>query len=357
MMKKINSIVSVLALVFVLAACHKDDAPNVDNTPVVKGLYVLNEGSFFGNNTTITKYDLNSGAASTDFYASVNGSGLGDTGNDMLVYGSKVYIVMNVSSYVRVADATTMTSIREIPFETSAGAVDRQPRYAVPYKNKVLVSSYDGTVAVIDTTSLAIDRFITVGTNPEQMVIVDNNLYVANSGGLSAVFDSTVSVIDLATFTETRKITVGVNPGSITADNAGNLYVGCSGDYADVHGSLVKVSTQTGSILKSADTTVGKIRFYDGKLFVTGGYYGQPYVRTLNTEDFAQSGANFVSDGTVITTPYGLNVDPLTGDVYVGDAKDFQSSGSLFCFDKTGKKKFSFSTAPGLSPNTTVIIR
>jgi hypothetical protein len=51
-----------------------------------------------------------------------------------------------------------------------------------------------------------------------------------------------------------------------------------------------------------------------------------------------------------------LDVDLSTGDVYVGDAKDYVSSGEVFCFDKTGKKKFSFSVSPGISPIRTVLI-
>jgi YVTN family beta-propeller protein len=182
-----------------------------------------------------------------------------DTGNDLLLYGED-HIVMNISSYVEVANAFTAVSISKIQFKTPANA-PRQPRYVVGYKNKVLVSSYDGTVAVIDTASLAIEKYITVGSNPEQMVVLGDKLYVANSGGLNPVMDSTVSVIDLNSLAETQKIKVGLNPSAITADNSGNIYVGCTGDYFMVGPKLVKISTATNTVVKSADTAVGKIRF------------------------------------------------------------------------------------------------
>ncbi|MEO6914555.1 MAG: hypothetical protein ABI151_02010, partial [Chitinophagaceae bacterium] len=231
------------------------------------------------------------------------------------------------------------------------------PRFAVGYKNKVLVSSYDGTVAVIDTTSLTVDKFITVGSNPEGMVVSGDKLYVANSGGLNLVMDSTLSVIDLTTMTETLKIKVGVNPGSVTADNAGNVYVACTGDYARIKPKLVKVNTATNTIVKSADTAIGKLRYYDGLLYATGGYLGSSKLRALSTTDFAQTRADFITDGTVLTKPYGLNIDNATGDVYLTDAKNYTSSGEVFCFDKTGKKKFSFSVSPGVSPNTVAIVK
>ena len=204
---------------------------------------------------------------------------------------------------------------------------------------------------------LTIDKFITVGANPEQMVVSGDNLYVTNSGGITPGFDSTLSVISLSSFTETSKIIVGTNPTAITSDGAGNLYVGCTGDYGAIKARLVKVNTATNSIINSADTAVGKIRFFNGLLYATGGYLGSLNVRTLSTTDFSATSSNFVTDGTVVKLPYALNIDDATGDVYVGDAIDYVSSGEVFCFDKTGKKKFSFSVAPGLNPNTVVFIR
>ncbi len=72
---------------------------------VTTGVYVLNEGLLTNDNTTLTYYDFGTGTATTDYYANVNGSGLGDTGNDLLLYGGKMYIVVNESSYLRIADA------------------------------------------------------------------------------------------------------------------------------------------------------------------------------------------------------------------------------------------------------------
>lgn len=355
-MKKIKFSLLVLGVTLIISSCKKDDAPLTPAPKVTTGLYILSEGNFGGNNTTLSYYSFATNTATTDFFANANGSKLGDTGNDLIIYGSKVYIVMNASSYVEVANAFTAKHIAKIDFKTSGGAA-RQPRFVVANKNKVLVSSYDGTVAVIDTASLTVDKYITVGSNPEQMVITGDKLYVANSGGLNLVNDSTVSVVDLGTYTEIKKITVGLNPGSITADDAGNIYVGCTGDYGSHGPKLVKVNTSTGTVTKSADTAVGKIRYFNNLLYATGGYLGSPFVRTLSTTDFKQTSSNFVTDGTTIKVPYGLNIDGDSGDVYVTDAVDYSSSGQVYCFDKTGKKKFSFSVAPGVSPNTVIAIK
>jgi YVTN family beta-propeller protein len=339
------------------ASCKKEDKPVIviPETPI-DGLLVLNEGSFFGNNTMLTYYDAATKTATTDYYRNKNGHGLGDTGNDFIKYGTKLYFVVNVSSYVQVTNSAG-TDIKKIDF-LGVGGVKREPRYIVPYKNKVLVSSYDGTVAVIDTTSLTIDKFITVGSNPEQMAVAGDKLFVANSGGFSyPVFDSTISVVDLASYTEVHKVKVGKNPGAVVADNAGNVYVGCTGNYSTVGPTLVKINAFTHAIIKTVDFPVGKMRFYNGYIYATPGYIGDGKVKKIDPNTLAAVSSNFITDGTAVTSPYGLDLDTETGDVYISDNKNSTVSGEVFCFDKDGKKKFSFATTPGLNPNKVVIVR
>ena len=261
---------------------------------------------------------------------------------------------MNNSGYVAVANVSTAKFIDSISFQS--GGINKGPENIIGNGANVFVSSTDGTVSVIDTTTLAITKSITVGSNPAQLAISGNNLYVSNTGAFG-VYDSTVSVISLSTLTQTSKITVGTNPGCIAADNSGNIYVACTGDYGAIVPSMVKVNTATSAITKSADTAVGTVRFYNNNLYVTGGYLGIANVRVLSTTDFSAIKSNFVSDGTVVTTPYGLDIDETTGDVYVGDAKDYVSAGEVFSFDKNGNKKFSFSTTPSASPIKTVLIQ
>lgn len=355
-MKK-NVLKWALPLTLLIAACNKDDdAPLPPPVASAKGIYVLSEGGFGSNNTKLAFYNIASSSVTGSFFEQQNPSqsaGLGDTGNDMIQYGSKLYILMNVSGNVTVLNASDAKLLSKISFTTGAA---REPRYAIGANGKVFVTCYNGQVAVIDTTSLTVTSTIAVGANPEGITQSGNNLYVANSGGVTPGFDSTVSVISLGSLTQTAKIKVGTNPQSLAADNAGNIYVACTGNYANIKPKLVKLNTVGNTITKSADTTVGKMRFYNNQLFVTGGY-NDSRVRTLNTTDFAATSASFVKDGTTIQTPYGISVDDANGDVYITDAKDYTSPGSVTCFDKDGKKKFSFSVSPGVNPNKVLFIR
>lgn len=355
-MKKIQFSILTLLTILLAVSCNKDEAKQPEKPEVTSGIYILNEGNFGANNTTLTYYDFANQKATTDYYKNVNGSSLGDTGNDMIIYGGKMYIVMNVSSYLEVADAGTARSIKKIDLKDPNGQ-PLSPRYVVSSGKNVFVSCWSGSVAVIDTATLAITKQITVGANPEQMAVSGNRLYVTNSGGITPGFDSTVSVIDLNSLAEISKIKVGKNPATIEADHSGNIYVGFIGDYDNIKPGLVKINTADNKIVQSSALAVAKLRFHDGKLFANGGYLGSPNVQIISTSTLTPSSSNFVTDGTKIGIPYGLEIDPANGDVYVGDMVDYVSPGKVYCFDKEGKQKFSFSVEPGVGPNSIALIK
>ena len=305
-MKKISGYLFAVVFLVLTYSCQKDNPAPVVPPKVTTGVFILNQGLYGANNTTLTYYDFSSQQSSTDFFKNTNGFGLGDTGSDMVIYGGKLYIVINNSGYVAVANALTAKFLDTIGFKNAG--VNRGPENIIAAVGKVFVSSTDGTVAVIDLNSL----------------------------------------------TESTRIKVGLNPGSIAADEANNIYVSCTGNYGSVGPSLVKVDLSTNQVIKTVDSAVGTIRYYNNTLITTGGYLGTSTVGILNPTDLSAIRTSFIIDGTHIQNPYGLDIDPSTGDVYIGDAKDYVSAGQVYCFDKTGNKKFLISVSPGISPIRTV---
>lgn len=358
-MKK-NFLKWLLPIIIVMNACSKNDTG--PNTPVVsaaKGVYVLSEG---GSDTYFGYYNLTTSAFIGNFYKQQNGITLGQLGNDMIQYGSKIYIVMNVTSNVTVINSSNAVLIDTIPFRTVSHA-SKYPRYAIGYKNYVYVtSSSDSSVSVIDTSSLKIIKTISVGPNPEGMVIVGNSLYVANSGGYNFINgpDSTVSVVDLTTQLEIKRIKIGTkNPQNIVANSLGDIYVSGFGNFGSAPASISVISSTTNTVKKelSAGFSYAFLRIYNDIVYFYNNYGSIGTSKLYNTITNTVVRPEFISDGTVITTPYGLNIDEQNGDVYICDAKDYVSSGAVTCFDKDGKKKFSFSITPGVNPNKVLFIR
>jgi hypothetical protein len=309
----------------------------------------LNQGGFNQNNSSLSYYDFDSKSLNPDIFKSVNGRILGDVANDVKVYGSKMYIVVNVSSTVEVIDFKTSKSIKQINLK-NAQNVAMQPRSIIFNKNKAFISCFDGTVAVLDTASLNIEKNITVGNNPEQMAIANNKLYVANSGGLNYPnYDKTVSVIDLNSLIEIMKIPVTDNPTEVAADQYGDVYVKSSGNYNDIKPALTIIDSKTNLIKTKLDNFSGTnmIIVGDNAYFTTN--HGAS-IFNVKTETVQKE--QFISDGTSITSPYGISVNNLTGEVFITDAKDYASRGEVFCFDQNGKKNYSVIT--GLLPSTVI---
>lgn len=348
------------------ASC--DDMEDKPVTSTVEGqitetgtaeIYILSEGLFNLNNSSLTRYSFRTHQLKTNYFSTINKRGLGDTANDIALYGNKLYIVVNVSSTLEVVDFTTGQSIKQIPMRTENGS-SRQPRHIAFHKDKAYVCSFDGTVARIDTTSLEIEATVKAGRNPESLCVQNEKLYVSNSGGLDYTegigVDNTVSVIDLASFTEIKKITVGPNPGCILPDSENFVYVATHGKNiveGDYH--LVKINSHTDEVERVFDEKVMN--------FAIQGNVGYLYNYNYQTEDASikmfnlQTGEtireHFITDGTQIHTPYGIHINPYSGNVYITEAYSYTVTGDVLCFNQKGQLQFRLNRI-GLNPNTVV---
>ena len=73
------------------------------------------------------------------------------------------------------------------------------------------------------------------GLPAEELEVLGEYLYVANSGGYMAPnYDNTVSVIEFEGFRQMQKIPVGINLHRIRADRHGRLWVTSRGDYETI---------------------------------------------------------------------------------------------------------------------------
>ncbi|CAL1517732.1 hypothetical protein MMC2321_01468 [Chitinophaga sp. MM2321] len=351
-----------------LSSCRKEDkiippvitpvdSPAVYN--VVKGFYLLNEGNMGSNKASLDYYDYTKGEYHKNIYATANPTAvkeLGDVGNDIQVYGNKVYAVINVSNKVEVMDATTAKRIKQIDILNC--------RYITFANGKAYISSYAGPVEIdqdapigfvaeVDTATLEITRKVTVGYQPEEMAVVDGKLYVANSGGYRFPdYDRTVSVVDLATFTEIKKIDVAPNLHRLKADSYGDIYVSSRGDYYDEPSALFVIDTKTDQVKKRFDIATSDLCISGDTAYLYGSsfsYDTNDWAITYDRIDVKNETVlqgSYITDGTekIIKMPYGIAVNPVTKEIFVTDAKDFVSPGTLYCFDKNGKKKWSVTT-------------
>ena len=369
----------IAGLSLCLFSCRDEDALLVpkETIPVAQpedkgellGFYLLNEGNMGSNKSTLDYFDFATGEYHRNIYASVNPhvpKELGDVGNDLQIYGSRLYAVINCSNKIEVMCKFTARRIGQINIPNC--------RYIRFHEGYAYVTSYAGPVelnpnytqlgyvAKVDTATLQVVARCLVGFQPDELEIVDfplegglrgAKIYVANSGGyMFPNYESTVSVIDIETFTETKRIEVARNLHRVRADKRGNLWVTSRGDYYTQPSKLYKVDTATDTLKDSLDIAVSHFWLDGDSLYIYGvewSYITMSNTTTYGIVDVAKKeivSRNFITDGTEknIRIPYGIMVNPISKDIYVTDARNYVSPGTLYCFDRNGVLKWSVRT-------------
>ena len=167
-----------------------------------QGMYLVNEGNMGSNKCTLDYLDYVNGYYIRNLYSERNPNvvkELGDVGNDIQIYGSKLYVVVNCSHKVEVLDARTCERITQIDIPNC--------RYIRFYRGNAYVTSYVGPVQIdpnapqgavyrVDTTSLKIDAKVIVGYQPDELEILGEYIYVVNSGGYRAPNDSQIDLAE-----------------------------------------------------------------------------------------------------------------------------------------------------------------
>lgn len=365
--------VALMLAVLPFASCRKGEfvLPSTsievgggDSGGDIKGFFLLNEGNMGSNKASLDYYDYETGIYHVNIYAERNPGvvyELGDVGNDIQIYGNKLYAVINCSHKVEVMDVRTCKRIGQVDIPNC--------RYILFAKGKAYVSAYVGPVAIdpnaqlgavyeVDTASLAVTRKVTVGYQPDELEVLGEYLYVANSGGYRAPdYDSTVSVVEIYGMKQIQKIPVGINLHRIRKDRYGKLWVTSRGDYNTIPSRLYVLDRKDKNskemvVKDTLDIPCSEMYIQGDSLYFYSVEWNKQTERNTVTYGIidVRTGQlvtdHFITDGTEqdIVIPYGICVHPTTGDIYVTDAKNYVSSGVLHCYDRHGKKKWSVRT-------------
>ena len=373
-MKKCALLVFSMVVLAVAAGCQKSETTSRDadlagvNVAVgEKGLFaklfVLNEGNFQKNNSTLDFFRFSDGNYVSDAFGSMNPAvvqGIGDTGNDLALNEGKLWLVMNGSGYVHVLDAFDETLIASIAVP--------DPRYIAFDKSYAYVSSYAGAiyggdevkgkVYRISLSTYKVDGEVEVGCQPEGIAVSGNKLYVANSGGYNYIHENTVSVIDLASFKVSSSVTTASNLHYMASDGQGAVYVSSYGESTwsqDADGNWIQSMSEPMGLYKISGASSSQVKDVhvscmtmcsDGYIYaignaeeLTGGYSNMLYKVSVK-DGSVSSKAISGTDAAKVGNPYGICVAPGTGDIYIADA-DYTGPGKVWCFTKDFKEKWS----------------
>ena len=365
----------IAATLLLLAGCRHEDIIYIpDEVQVsrpeytdITGFFLLNEGNMNSNKCTLDYYDYTTGTYLRNIFPLANPNvvmSMGDVGNDIQVYGNKMYAVVNCSNKVTVMERGTARFIADIEIPNC--------RYIRFHKGHAFVTSYagpvvtdfnddrtklqQGYVARIDTTTLRVLDRCLVGYQPDELEIVDDRIYVANSGGYTpGHYETTVSVIDINAFKEVERIEIAPNLHRVRSDRRGVLWITSRGDHTGkVAPSLTAYDTRKRRVVaRFDDYPVGDMWMDGDRLYTVGEAWNEEEqswtgmaFRVIDTATLTLVNDHFITDGTdtAFQHPYGVAVNPITHDILVTDAMGYITPGWLRCYGQDGVLKWQVRT-------------
>lgn len=354
-------------------ACSDDDEnepsnPNtnqpelpVDPDPVEAVAFILNEGTWGGNNANISMFHPNlEGLGKADLYQEVNGTQLGDLANAMVEEDDNIYVVLNGSKVVNRLDEACKNQA-SYTFPEAEGAprcIDVEDEYAY-------VTQYGGQVSKLNIKDMTLAGTFKGGDNLEGIVEKDGKLYVANTytqdGSGNFVYNKEVFVIDAKTMELESTIEVVVNPTKLFEIDD-KIYLLSAGNYTDIAGALQVINPKTGACEKIINDANKITEGNDGLIYGVRSTYDANWQQnnsffTYNPSTGTVSETSFLQDAPASLSTaviYLLEVDEESGHIYVGTS-DYTTNGTIYQFDKNGKLVQSFDSG-GINPSTMVFV-
>ncbi|MBO6534649.1 MAG: T9SS type A sorting domain-containing protein [Balneolaceae bacterium] len=302
-----------------------------------------NEGNFGSGNATITAFDFATKTATDGVFLNANGVGLGDVVQSITEIDDQLYIVVNNSQKVVITNPDTFQQTGQITL--GAGS---SPREILPIgNNKAYITDLFGNhVLIVDlNTKTVLSDTIKVGRNPDQMLRVNDFVFVANNGFGA---DSTIFKVDITTHTVVDTIIVSRGPASMVLDNEGMLWVvatGYSGDFDDDFnlipgtsrpGGVHKINPSTGQVVASIEVSSAgndlAIVSETNNLYINSGG-----IRRVNLDDL-----EVVADTLIAGSFYSFNYDAVNNLFFTADAKSFTNAGEVRYYSEDGSLVGSF---------------
>lgn len=344
-------IIGLLILTSVMSACMDDDALR-DFTRLhqnnKEGVFIINEGNFNNSNASLSFYQRDKKTVENNVFYNTNALPLGDIAQSMNIQDSLAYIVINNSGKIYIFNKNT--------FQYSGKITDlSSPRYIhFVNKSKAYVSDlYNKAITIIDPLSQTIIGYIPLDNHQEdfyqhsteQMLQLDNKVYV-NCWS----YDDKILVINSLTDKLEDSISVGKQPNSMIIDQNYRLWVLSDGgfkgsSFGQEKASLSCINLRNLKIEKQfifddidaspshLQTNITK----DSLFFIYGNWSGNLansgiWAMSIYDQTLPQKALIPQSDAMF----YSLALDKKNSELYISDAKDFSQNGNVYRYSCKG---------------------
>lgn len=347
-MKKITFVLLLLSLI--TFSCKKNEEKSESFT-FGKGLFILNEGFFTGANSSLSFFDLEKNTIENNVFYKVNKGVIGDVGNSLNINDNKLFIVVNNSGYIYKTSAETLVLEGKLDGLYSP----RQIHFVSPTKAYIsdLIST---SLTIFNPTTMEKLGEIELNATSEAMTQIGDEVYVSNWSNYYAptTSDHSVQVINTTTDQVVATINTSAAPNSMVVDKNDNLWVLCGGSYDEYtwaveDAKLLKINSLTKEI-EAYDFPAGydspsELRIDDDRSTL---YFIYKDVYKMSIDSNSLPTLPLISsEGRSL---YGLAVS--NSDIFVTDAKDYYSNGTVTRYDVLGNVIDTFSV--GICPRAMI---
>ena len=346
--KTINKLI-IFLITLTVVSCTKDNpeplipiSEKYDN-----GIFVTCEGNFNSANGSLS-FISDDGVVENNIFNSVNGFPLGDVVQSITIIDTIAYIVVNNSGKVVVADAGTMQYISEIPVTTPdhMTAISNDVAYVSDWN----AFSANGFVHVIDLKTNEITNSIQVGHQPGEILYSNGYVFVIESGVWPDAGNS-ISVINVESETVVENIIVETNPINM-ALNENVLWVLSKGE-TGYDENWQEISVTPGSLTSINTTSLqvnNVIELHEGKIprgLVCNN--NLLYFRNGQTIFSQSADASKLNAIEIITGNFNNEIINYNDHIYSAYVKSYHQSGEVYKFSSDGilENTFQVGIAPG----------
>lgn len=367
------------------ASCSDDDDDNPAKQPEVPAVektdwrdstlvkmadtraFILNEGSIGLNNSNMIYFDWKKDSISDKcIYEQQNAKVLGDTGNDICVFGDVMIATVNGSNYISLMNKYGVELERVSFEETAWGKVRNVAVEAYGSDTLAYITSYGnsdrkdeaskGYVSIWKLTGnkLIYQVSVEVGRYPEGVVAVNGKAYVAVSGwGL----ERSVAIVEMGVATP-KNVEVMGNPDNMLLVGD-RVFVQGYGDAYDYPWGELNTTTGEFTQLGSANAFAA----YQNTIYTAyseTNWTTYETTTTLSSYDLTTGRTNTaffknVPEEIISSSVYSVSVNQYTGDIYIATT-DFVSDGKIYKFAANGNYESTFSSN-GVNPAKIVFVK
>ncbi|MCU0444208.1 MAG: hypothetical protein MUE85_04765 [Microscillaceae bacterium] len=336
-MKRLNHFLYFLVFTFALGftACKTEEA---EPTPPAD-VWVVNEGNFNSADGSLSTYNTQTQQVNYGVFENVNGFPIAGTIQNVALFENQLFFVTNAPDKVEIARANDLTSVKRL------GNTFSTTNFSNPYSfaavgNKGYVSNWgtlqpnfsytDPYLTLIDLNNNTVSGKINRAVQPQHLLAVGQNIYIANVGG------NTISVLNTTDNQIVTDITVANLPDKMLVDKNNKLWVICRSN------NLVR--------LNPANNTVEATLAIDGQ-----GIFSNARLEINTAGDklywLGSGGKVFEMSITATTAPaapliteaqaYGLGIDK-NNQIFVSDHNGYVGNGEVHIYQANGTKLRSF---------------